>query len=327
MEQLLQIPVQEATLRINKIQSLMKNEGIDAILVSDNANKFYTSGRVYNGYTYIPTEGEAMYFVRRPVELEGNGLEYIRKPENIAEILIQKGFSMPSSIGLELDLAPYSAVQRIAKIFPDAKICNASGIMRQARAIKTNYEIELIKISGTKHTETYSQIPNIYRPNMTDLEFQVEIERISRLEGCLGQFRISGDSMEIYMGNVICGENADAPSPYDFAMGGAGIHPSLPVGCNGTTITQGMAIMVDVNGNYTGYTTDMSRVFSVGTLDELSIKAHACSRRICSELSSMGEPGAEAKSLYEKAIDTHPMHRALSCHPQRHHLCGGIYNT
>ena len=303
MEQLLQIPVQEATLRINKIQSLMKNEGIDAILVSDNANKFYTSGRVYNGYTYIPTDGEAIYFVRRPVELEGDGLEYIRKPENIAEILIQKGFSMPSSIGLELDLAPYSAVQRIAKIFPDAKICNASGIMRQARAIKTKYEIELIKTSGTKHTQTYSQIPNIYHPNMTDLEFQVEIERISRLEGCLGQFRISGDSMEIYMGNVICGENADAPSPYDFAMGGAGIHPSLPVGCNGTTITQGMAIMVDVNGNYTGYTTDMSRVFSVGTLDELSIKAHACSRRICSELSSMGKPGVEAKSLYEKAIE------------------------
>lgn len=303
MEQLLQIPVHEATLRISKIQSLMKNEGIDAILISDNANKFYTSGRVYNGYTYIPTQGNAIYFVRRPVELEGEGLEYIRKPENIAEILIQKGLPMPSSLGLELDLAPYSAVQRITKIFPEAKICNASGIMRQARAIKTDYEIELIKTSGAKHTETYSQIPNIYHPNMTDLEFQVEIERISRLEGCLGQFRISGDSMEIYMGNVICGENADAPSPYDFAMGGAGIHPSLPVGCNGTTIISGMAIMVDVNGNYTGYTTDMSRVFSVGALDELSIKAHQCSRRICQELSAMGKPGVEAKSLYEKAIE------------------------
>lgn len=138
---------------------------------------------------------------------------------------------------------------------------------------------------------------------MTDLEFQVEIERISRLEGCLGQFRISGDSMEIYMGNVICGENADAPSPYDFAMGGAGMHPSLPVGCNGTTITSGMAIMVDVNGNYTGYTTDMSRVFAVGSLDELSIKAHACSRRICQELSEMGKPGVEAKALYNRAIE------------------------
>ena len=47
----------------------------------------------------------------------------------------------------------------------------------------------------------------------------------------------------------------------------------------------------------------MSRVFSVGTLNELSIKAHDCSRRICQELSSMGKPGVEAKALYNRAIE------------------------
>lgn len=303
MEQLLQIPPHEALLRINRIQSLMKDQDIDAILISDNANKFYTSGRVYNGFAYISQCGEAIHFVRRPVDLGGNNIEYIHKPENISEILTSKGLNIPTSLGLELDLAPYSAVQRIAKIFPNAKIVNASGIMRQARSIKSEYEIELLKQSGIKHAKSYSQICDIYSTGMTDLEFQVEIERISRLNGCLGQFRISGDSMEIYMGNVICGENADSPSPYDFAMGGAGMHPSLPVGCNGTKISPNMAIMVDVNGNYTGYTTDMSRVFSVGTLDELSIKAHECSRRICQELAVMGKPGIEAKALYNKAIE------------------------
>lgn len=303
MKQLLQISVQEATLRINKIQSLMAEQRIDAILISDNANKFYTSGRVFNGYTYIPAKGQEIYFVRRPIDLTGNNLEYIHKPENIIEILQKYNITEPSTLGIELDLAPYSMVQRIAKIFSNSTIANASGILRQARSVKSEFEIEQLKTSGIKHTETYNQIKSIYSPNITDLEFQVEIERLSRLGGCLGQFRISGDSMEIYMGNVICGENADAPSPYDFAMGGAGIHPSLPVGCNGTTIKPGMAIMVDVNGNYTGYTTDMSRVFSVGTLDKLSIKAHNCSLRICHELSSMGKPGIEAKLLYNKAIE------------------------
>ena len=303
MENLLQIPSSEAIIRTNRIKSLMQEQGIDAILISDNANKFYVSGRVYNGYAYIPVNGNAIHFIRRPVELAGENVEYIHKPENIVEIINSKNIEQPISLGLELDLAPYSVVQRIAKIFPEAKIVNASGIMRQARSIKSEYEIELIKQSGIKHAKSYSQICDIYSPNMTDLEFQVEIERISRLNGCLGQFRISGDSMEIYMGTVICGENADAPSPYDFAMGGAGIHPSLPVGCNGTTIKNGMAIMVDVNGNYTGYTTDMSRVFSAGTLDELSTKAHECSRRICQELSEMGKPGIEAKALYNKAIE------------------------
>ncbi len=303
MESLLQIPAIEANLRINKIQSMMREQNIEVLLVSDNANKFYTSGRVYNGYTYIPSLGNAIHFVRRPVDLSGDNVVYIHKPENIAEYILNEGLQMPSSIGLELDLMPYSMAQRISKIFPSSNISNASSIMRQVRSIKTNYEINLLKTSGTKHTATYSQIPSIYRAGMSDLEFQVEIERISRLQGCLGQFRISGDSMEIYMGNVICGENADAPSPYDFAMGGAGMHPSLPVGCNGTTIKPHMAIMVDVNGNYTGYTTDMSRVFSVGKLDAISQKAHECSRLICQELASMGKPGTEAKALYNRAIE------------------------
>ena len=303
MENLLQIPSSEAKNRINKIKLLMQEQGIDAILISDNANKFYISGRVYNGYTYISNNGDAIHFIRRPIGLSGENVEYIHKPENIIDILKSKETDLPISLGLELDLAPYSVVQRIAKIFPDSKIVNASGIMRQVRSIKSEYEIELIKQSGIKHAKSYSHICDIYTSGMTDLKFQVEIERISRLNGCLGQFRISGDSMEIYMGNVICGENADSPSPYDFAMGGAGMHPSLPVGCNGTTITSGMAIMVDVNGNYTGYTTDMSRVFTVGTLNELSIKAHNCSRRICQELSAIGKSGVEAKVLYNRAIE------------------------
>ena len=59
--------------------------------------------------------------------------------------------------------------------------------------------------------------------------------------------------MEIFMGNVICGDNADTPTPYDFAMGGAGLSCSIPVGCNGSLIRPGMAVMVDMCGNFTGY--------------------------------------------------------------------------
>lgn len=303
MEPLLLIPVDESIKRIKKIQSLMTEQGVEAMLISDNANKYYLSGRVYNGYTFITAEGKTIHFIRRPVELSGDNVIYIHKPENISEILSQKGIATPSTIALELDVTPYSSIMRLSNVFPEAKIANASSILRNARSVKTDYEIDALKRSGEMHTKAYAAIANIYKPGMTDLEFQVEIERISRLEGCLGEFRISGDSMEIYMGNVICGENADTPSPYDFAMGGGGINPSLPVGCNGTKIEQGMAIMVDVNGNYTGYMTDMTRVFCVGNLDELSLKAHACSQRICRELSQMGKPGIEAKALYNRAIE------------------------
>lgn len=307
---------EEYTRRLDRIKAQMAEQDIPALLISDNANKYYLTGRVYAGYAYIPVEGEAIFFIRRPVELKGDGVVYIRKPEEIGQTI---GLNVPESIGLELDLLPYSAAMRLKKIFPESELKNASAIMRQARAVKTSEEIEMIHRSGVKHVHVYSRIPHLFQPGMTDLGLQVEIERVSRLAGCLGQFRISGDSMELHMGNVLVGDNADAPSPYDFAMGGAGLDPSLPVGANGTPIRPGDAIMVDMNGNFDGYMTDMTRVFALGDLKPLAIEAHKCSIEIHRALCGMMRPGAAAKDLYAKAeeiVKAHNLHPYYMGHRQ-----------
>lgn len=300
MKQNSHLPQAEIDSRINKIQLLLKAQHIDAMLIGSNANLYYTAGRVFNGFAFIPQEGKLIYFVRRPIGLDGDNVIYIHKPEQIIEHI---DTSKIGSIAFELDTTPFSTIERYKKVFTDASTCNASPILRQARSVKTDFELDCLKRSGLKHAMVYSHIPALYQNGMTDLELQVEIERLSRLEGCLGQFRISGESMELFMGNLLCGDNADNPTPYDFAMGGAGLDTSLPVGCNGTTIKRGMTVMVDMNGNYTGYMTDMTRVFSLGEISELAIKAHNCSRRIVKELASMGIPGVAAKELYNKALD------------------------
>ncbi len=293
------IPQSEIDFRISALQSIIASNGIDAMLVSNNANLYYTSGRVFNGYTYIPASGNATYFVRRPVGLSADNVIYIHKPEQIAEYI---DLTKISNIGLELDNTPYSVVMRLSKAFNGIEVKNISGVLRQVRSVKTQFEINCLIESGLKHAHVYSQIPSLFKDGMTDLQLQIEIERLLRLKGCLGQFRINGDSMEIFMGNLICGENADNPSPYDFAMGGAGLNMSLPVGCNGSLIQSGMTVMVDLNGNFTGYMTDMTRVFSYGMPSDLAIAAHKCSCRIVKELADMGKPGVEAKTLYERAI-------------------------
>lgn len=284
--------------RLARVKSQMAESEMQALLISDNANKYYLTGRVYAGFIYVPMEGPVVFFVRRPVELEGDGVVYIRKPEEIAETI---GLNVPESIGLELDALPYSNALRLKKIFPESELKNGSSVMRAARAVKTAVEIDMIRRSGVKHVHVYSRITHLYQSGMTDMELQVEIERVSRLEGCLGQFRISGDSMELYMGSVLVGDNADAPSPYDFAMGGEGLDPSLPVGANGSQIKPGNTVMVDMNGNYDGYMTDMTRVFALGDINPLALKAHKCSIDIHRELCSMMRPGALAKDLYAKA--------------------------
>lgn len=298
MNQLLILPNDEFARRLERVRSGMQSEGIDAIVISDNANILYLTGRVFDGYVYIARTGLPLFFVRRPLHLEGDGVVYIRKPEQIAESL---GLNQPANIGLELDLLSYNAALRLKAVFPASEMRNASPLMRAARAVKTAFELDKLKTSGVKQECVYRMIPHLYREGMTDLELQVEIERTSRLEGCLGQFRISGDSMELYMGNVLVGDNADVPTPYDFAMGGAGLDPSLPVGCDGSVIRRGNSVMVDVNGDYTGYMTDMTRTFSLGTLEPLAAKAHQCSIDICRRLAAMGKPGVEAKEMYRVA--------------------------
>ena len=291
------LPPEELAMRLTLVREAMEKENLESILVSSNANIYYLTGRVIAGYILV-TPLEIFYFVRRPLLLEDENLFYIRKPEDIPSLLP----SMPAGkMGFEMEENSYNVCSRLMAIFPGIKPADADKVLRIARSVKTPGQISLIEQSGIRQTAVYEQIPSLYRSGMTDVDLQIAIETLSRRSGCLGQFRISGSSMELFMANILAGDNADTPTPYDFAMGGAGQNPSLPVGADGSVIKPGMTVMVDCNGNYTGYMTDMTRVFSRGVISDLALKAHECSRHICRELAALGIPGVEAKALYARA--------------------------
>ena len=293
----------EIEIRKNKIQSVIRRSGADAFLINDNVNLFYTSGRVFSGYTYIPAEGEMIYFVRRPVGLLKENLIYIRKPEQIPEELKRLGIVMPNVLLLENDSLTYNESIRLSNIFPEAKIENGTPLIREVRTIKTPYEINLIRESAAHHSSMYRKAPAVYKQGMSDIEFSIELERLARLHGSLGLVRIFGDSMEIYMGSVLAGENADEPSPYDFALGGAGLDPSLPISSNGSIMRPGNTVMVDIGGNFTGYMSDMSRVFSLGEIPEKAKEAHNVSLKIQSEIEKIAKPSIPASDIYDLAFE------------------------
>ncbi len=291
----------EINIRKEKVVAALKAMNTDAILLGTNVNNYYMAGRVFSGYVYINSEGYMHYYVKRPALLKGDDVTYIRKPEDIPALLQQAGINAPATIALEMDFMSYSDIARLAKVFPEATASNGSAIMRYVRSTKTAYEVEKIRISAQGHMSVYKNLQGIYHPGMTDAELQIEIESRLRRAGCLGIFRVAGPSMEVFMGSLISGDNADNPSPYDFAMGGAGLDASLPVGCNGTVIEPGMSTMVDLCGNFTGYMTDISRTYSVGTLSDLAHKAHNCSIAIHHAIAAMARPGVKASDVYNLA--------------------------
>ena len=293
------LPPDDFNLRLFRLRILMAASGVDAILVSSNANIYYLTGRVFCGYIFIPLTGSPKYAVRRPSILEDPDAIFIRKIEELPEKLQ----FFEGTLALEMSAATYSTICRFEKAFGDKiKYTDASSLLMQARSVKTPFELDKIRHSGVRQTRLYERIPRLYQPGMRDIDLQIEIESAARKEGCLGQFRINGDEMELFMGSILVGDNADNPSPYDFAMGGAGLDPSMPVGADGSLIRRGESVMVDVNGNFTGYMTDMTRCFALSNdLPERALKAHQTSIDICNALAEMGRVGVEAKALYEKA--------------------------
>lgn len=293
----------ELKFRRDKIRNLMAQQGIDAALITCNVNLVYTYGQVVSGYLYLPLHSPAIVFFKRPNNLTGEHCFAIRKPEEILDRLKELGLPLPSKLMLEGDELSYTEYNRLASIFPDTEIVNGTPLIRQARSIKTPVEVEMMRRSAQAHSRAYQQIPSVYRPGMTDLEFSIEIERLMRLEGCLGIFRVFGRSMEIFMGSVLAGDNADHPSPYDFALGGEGLDPALPSGLNKTVLTEGMSVMVDLGGNFSGYMGDMSRVFSIGKLSDQAYAAHQVCLDIQEKIASIAKPGVICEDLYNTALD------------------------
>lgn len=260
----------EFELRLTKIRGNMSVNGIDACLISTSVNMLYASGRIFNGFYYIPLEGEPVMFVKRPNNI-ANAVA-IRKPELIPGLLKDMGYALPGTMYVEGDEIGYNSWVRFQHCFPDCKFVNSTAALRVVRSIKTDLEVSLIKESARRHEEVYARIPEIFRPGMTDTDLAVELEYLIRKNGGLGIFRTFGD-LECTQGTLLTGDNASAPSPYDFSLGGAG-HYSIPVGANGTVIEKGNSIMVDMAGNFTGYLDDCSRAFSYGKLSEKAYRAH-----------------------------------------------------
>lgn len=289
--------------RRQRIQQAMQEGGFDACILSTSVNLFYVAGSIYNGYFYLPAEGAPIHFIKRSSSITFNNSIEIRKPEQIKEELEKLGIKAPNRVLLEVDSLSFSDCNRLIASLNIEEVGNASTLLRNIRSVKTELEIAQTRYCAQKHVEVYKQIPSIYREGMTDLELQFEIEHLMRQNGSLGIFRSYGANMDIYMGSLLVGENAEAPSPFDFALGGKGGNPVLPLGATGIKIEKGNTIMVDMAGNYSPWMTDMTRVFSIGSVSELAYKAHQVSIEIHEKIIDCAKEGVACADLYNLAID------------------------
>ena len=132
--------VQELDIRKNKIIAALKNVGADACLLTTSVNVYYATGRIIIGYVYIDIDGNVFSLVRRPNNVVGENVFFIRKVEQLAEILGSQGIEMPKKMVVEGDEISFGEWNRIAAC-TGAELVNGSNLIRLVRSVKTDWEI------------------------------------------------------------------------------------------------------------------------------------------------------------------------------------------
>lgn len=288
----------ELTLRQRRVQQSIAAMQADACIITSPVNQYWLSGFVFDGYLLLYPEGEALLFIRRPAGITDGRAISIRKPEQIPSLLCEAGYALPRRLLLEVDQLTFNSATRLQAAMEMPETLNISGELRRLRSVKSDWELNQIRESAQLHRQVYELIPSLYRRGMSDLELQIEIEREMRLHGSVGIFRSFGENMDIFMGSMLAGDNAQAASPFDYALGGGGISPLLPLGANGTKLLPGMTLMVDMAGNYRPWMDDMSRTFAIGEVPDLAFEAHQLSIDIIRTLEQTAKAGTPCADLY-----------------------------
>ena len=275
-----------------------------ALLVSSRVNVFYLSGRIYRGFVYLPADGEPFFLVRRPLGLEGARVRYFHRQDEIPSILAEAGYPPPSALLLEDAEISHADYIGIGNVFGPASLSGVSGssLLRRLRSVKSRYEIAQIEYGGKKQAEGFARFPSLYRPGMTDQEFNLAIFDFMMKEGSLGVIRTYGTTMEGFVGQVLAGENGGGMSPYDYALGGAGFSRALPVGQCGATIRPGDTVQCDIPGNFNGYMSDSTRTYRLGRVSDRAEAAHRCSIDILDAIAEAAVPGTSCEALYRLSL-------------------------
>ena len=146
-------PIEEIENRLIRIRAGMKKQGIEALLVIQKMNFYYLSGTTQDGLIFIPLEGNPLLMIKRELErakVESPIKEIVSlKSSREIPLLIQAhSRKLPLSLGLELDILPVKDYFKFQELFPSTKLTDASSILREARKIKSSFEINLMRKAG-----------------------------------------------------------------------------------------------------------------------------------------------------------------------------------
>jgi len=285
----------------------MADNGLDAALIVQRVDLFYFSGTGQDAHLFVPAEGSPLLLVRKSFEraVQDSPLDQVVAVKSLSGLKksIDREYSGPlKRLGMELDVLPVNNYMLYSKLFPDATINDVSSMIRAARMVKSEHELQMIRQAARMNDALFSAVGEILKEGISEIEFAGLLEAQYRKNSHQGFVRVRSFNSEVFYGHIMSGANLAVPSCSVGPTGGPGLNPTMPQGAGSKIIKRHEPVQIDYVGVVGGYMVDQARTFFIGEPPEKFLKIHATALAIQEALISQGRAGTKAEKLYDTAM-------------------------
>ncbi len=282
------ITVEERAARQEKARQLMSANRLDAILLADGTSLEYFAGVHWWGSErlfalVVPAKGRALCVC--PAFEEGRARELLanspegknadvrtwQEDQNPYAVLAQ-GFKdlnlSTGTLGVE-ETVRFVFTDAIARAAPHVKIVSATPVTAGCRMIKSDHELELMRLANQVTWTAYKAAHQSLHDGMS----QAELEKL--IMAAYGQLGFSGEV------DIEIGENSSFP------------HGSIVP----QTIREGSLIMLDDGCTVEGYQSDITRTFVFGKASDKMKQVFEVVHRAQTAALKAARPGVECQAV------------------------------
>lgn len=296
---------------LNLFSSLDKAEQrFDTAIIISKVNQYYFTGTMQNGILLLKRDEKVFYFTKKSYERAKQEcpLDIVYMMASYKDMLDM----IPSDLGstfIETEIMPIATLNRLKKYFTIDEIHPIDGLVLSLRAVKSEYEIEIIKESARQHKYLYETIiPQILKEGMSETDFAAELFSEMLKLGHHGVSRFSMFQMEMVIGQIGFGENSIYPTNFDGPGGMKGMHPAVPIfGSRDRFLKKGDLVFVDLGFGINGYHSDKTQIYSFGVNPSNMVsEIHNACKDILKKAQKLLKVGSLPSEIYMKATENLP---------------------
>lgn len=232
--------------RVTKLQAVLKEEHMDAILVTSQYNLRYVSRFTGTTGLAVITQDEAFFVTdfryTQQAAKQAQGFEIVRNVglifQEVKKIVDEKGIS---TLGFEDAYVSFRSFEELEGLLA-CDLIPASGMIEELREVKEEEELALIRKAAEIADEGFRYILDHIKPGVSEIEIANKLDFRMRELGATG---VSFDTIVA-----------------------SGYRSAMPHGvASHKLIEKGDFVTLDFGCYYEGYVSDMTRTVSVGEPD------------------------------------------------------------